>query len=196
MNAILKTLDAITETPVTTDRGVVIPGKPDLFIPGATLREIDKIGEDMRAEEEAARAAGKIECANPDCGEWFMPRKGSGGKPQRFCSSTCKAAGDGGLSKPVPNVAVKSPTLAAPGPNVGKSDSDFDWHENDSVVLREQPETAIYFNAYGQLVIRQREDWPHENGDPYVVISENNISDFLDKITAICGIPSVGKPHR
>src|SRR5687768_4378957 len=101
------TLDDITATLEPSASGVVIPGKPDLFIPASTLQKIDKIGEEMRAEEQAARAAGKIECANPDCGEWFMPRRGSGGRPQRFCSRICKAAGDG-TSARVPNVETKA----------------------------------------------------------------------------------------
>ena len=44
----------------------------------------------MKADAEAARAAGKIECANGNCGQWFFPRSG-GGKAQRFCKPECRA---------------------------------------------------------------------------------------------------------
>jgi hypothetical protein len=42
----------------------------------------------------------------------------------------------------------------------------FDWLNDNSVVLREQPETAVYFNADGALVIRQRAAW-NQDDDPF-----------------------------
>jgi hypothetical protein len=78
----------------------------------------------------------------------------------------------------------------APFPREGCA-GEFDWNATDgSIVLREQAETAIYFNEYGGLVIRQR-SWP--NDDVYVVITESNIGRFLDELTDICGIPSAGR---
>jgi hypothetical protein len=68
----------------------------------------------------------------------------------------------------------------------------FDWLNDNSVVLREQPETAVYFNADGALVIRQRAAW-NQDDDPFVFISPANIGEFLDKLTDICGVPSVGR---
>ena len=47
---------------------------------------------------------------------------------------------------------------------------DFDWNDTDSVVLTEQPETAVYWNPNGDLVIRQRR-WPDD--DVFVVITES-----------------------
>jgi hypothetical protein len=79
----------------------------------------------------------------------------------------------------------------ADAPKPEKDDQDFDWLNDDSVVLREQPETAIYFNKQGTLVIRQRR-WPDE--DSFVYIAETNIGAFLDKITDVCGVPSFGGP--
>jgi hypothetical protein len=68
---------------------------------------------------------------------------------------------------------------------------DFDWNADDSIILREQPETAIYYNPEGSLVIRQR-GWPDE--DVIIIIAEQSIDQFLDKLTDACGVPSVGKP--
>ena len=34
--------------------------------------------------------------------------------------------------------------------------TEFDWSDTGSVILPEQPETAIYHNERGDLVIRQR----------------------------------------
>lgn len=77
-------------------------------------------------------------------------------------------------------------------PAVVPDNRKFDWNDDDSVVLHEQPETAIYWNPHGALVIRQRASW-NEYDDPFVVVAANNVHDFLDRLTDICGIPSAGK---
>jgi hypothetical protein len=59
-------------------------------------------------------------------------------------------------------------------------------------VLREQRQTAIYWNPDGDLVLRQRADWDEEN-DPYLVISANNLQDFIDAICDMAGIGSAGR---
>lgn len=121
------------------------------------------------------------------CGETFKPREGSGGSKQKFCSPVCRTAF---RTKPeVPSVSQRVPACAVV-PDAGNNE-DFDWSNDSSVVLHEQPETAIYFNKYGTLVIRQRE-WPDQ--DSFVYIAETNIGDFLDRLTDICGVPSFGKP--
>jgi hypothetical protein len=66
----------------------------------------------------------------------------------------------------------------------------FDWVNDDSIILHEQPETACYFNPRGDLVIRQR-GWPDE--DSTVIISRGCVDEFLDKLTDVCGIPSFGR---
>jgi hypothetical protein len=69
---------------------------------------------------------------------------------------------------------------------------EFDWGD-DSVVLTEQQETAIYFNPAGSLVIRQRGDWPQNDEDQIVIVTRSNIDQFLDKLTDACGIGGVGR---
>ena len=68
---------------------------------------------------------------------------------------------------------------------------DFDWDDRESVVLPEQPETAVYWNPRGELVIRQRR-WPDD--DSIIYITRANLDTFLDRLTDICGVPSFGKP--
>jgi hypothetical protein len=81
-----------------------------------------------------------------------------------------------------------APTSEPPSKQDGIDDREFDWADNaDAIVLPEQSSTAIYFNNAGGLVIRQQR-WPDD--DSYIVISKTNISEFLDKLTDICGIPS------
>jgi hypothetical protein len=136
------------------------------------------------------------ECEN--CGNGFEPRKG--GKPQRFCSETCRMAfhaevREAGKAVTEANRAtctlqtVTTPLLE-PKPGPAPTGEDFDWADDESVILREQPETAAYFNREGGLVIRQHR-WPDD--DTVVVIARNCIADFLDKLTDICGVPSVGR---
>jgi hypothetical protein len=67
---------------------------------------------------------------------------------------------------------------------------EFDWSQDDSVILRQQPETACYYNAEGSLVIRQR-GWPDE--DSVVIIAAPCVDAFIDGLSDIAGIPSVGK---
>jgi hypothetical protein len=133
------------------------------------------------------------------CGEPFEPRSKSGGKPQRFCSPECRAA-----FHTQPQRSQRSPTCSAPSlPAVvdqpkpkdepaapAKDSEDFDWSDDSVVVIREQPETAIYFNPAGGLVIRQRNSWDE---DVYVYINAPLIDTFIDKLCDVVGIPSAGR---
>jgi hypothetical protein len=79
---------------------------------------------------------------------------------------------------------------AKPDAKPRKSD-DFDWHDDDSIILRHQPAVAIYFNDTGGLVIRQERDWCEER-DTCVIIAESNTQKFLDKLCDTLGIGSIG----
>lgn len=177
------------------------------------------------------------------CSAPFAPRSGSGGKPQRFCSTECRmayhaihetqrdqrgptcsekanighiAAGDGRQKQPEAVAVNPQMSNRAIADEIGVSDEtvnrarrelgathvapervgldadpdDFDWSDDDSIALQHQPATAIYFNKFGQLVIRQ--DSALGDEDPYVVISPCNITTFVEKICDAAGIPSVG----
>jgi hypothetical protein len=86
-------------------------------------------------------------------------------------------------------LAVIDPPAPKPSADAPEA-KDFDWNDTESVVLHEQPATACYFNEDGGLVIRQRR-WPDD--DSWVVIAADQIDTFVDKLTDIIGIPSVGK---
>jgi hypothetical protein len=66
----------------------------------------------------------------------------------------------------------------------------FDWFKDDSIVLEEQLPTAIYFNERNHLVIRQRAEYRDE--DAFIYIAPQNIAEFVDRLTDVVGIPSVG----
>lgn len=63
------------------------------------------------------------------------------------------------------------------------SSDDFDWHADDSIILKEQPATAVYFNKGGNLVIRQKGDW-NDDGDKFLFITPENFNLFADGVAA------------
>jgi hypothetical protein len=139
------------------------------------------------------------------CEEIFAPRKGSGGKPQRFCSTECRKAFHAGA---VPNIHDAPDDVGA---DVGKTPQDvdngtatwrlpsyvghssrdqeeFNWRGPD-VVIRNQYGTAVYFNPHDELVIRQER--PDNDEDSFVFIQQAFIQEFLERLCDACGIPSV-----
>lgn len=65
------------------------------------------------------------------------------------------------------------------------------WADEDAVIIHEQPETAVYWNPYGQLVIRQRR-WPED--DPCVVFSKASLKALQDAINR--EIASLGRHDK
>jgi hypothetical protein len=153
------------------------------------------------------------------CGEQFAPRAGSGGKPQRFCSSQCRQRwhdtnpnvaqrGDshvgGADGRPGNDSSEEKPASGLPiggklpfGPHdlvVRRDDPDhFDWINDESIVLKEQPATAIYRNRENSIVIRQQAAWDREE-DTFVFITEQNAMAFLDQLCDLMGIAEFGGP--
>jgi hypothetical protein len=64
------------------------------------------------------------------------------------------------------------------------SSEDFNWHDDDSIVLREQPATAIYTNKHGVLVIRQKGDWDAEQ-DTFAFITPENAVIFMEAFAKV-----------
>jgi len=132
------------------------------------------------------------------CGLSFT-RRSSGGKLQLFCGPDCRRAfhdkpqrdnvhvAPGGLPAVVDPQPPKS-SVSAPEPSAG-----FDWVDDDSIILRHQPAVAVYIGQNGHLVIRQERQWD-EDGDTIICIAPESIDTFIDKITDVVGVPSIGKP--
>lgn len=130
------------------------------------------------------------------CGLAFTPRVG--GKPQRFCSVDCRRGFHDKPQRDNVHVAprglpavIDPPTPKAPA-DAPEAKSDFDWNEDDSVVLHHQPAVAAYINQAGGLTIRQERSWDQED-DIIIAIAPENVWEFIDKLTDVIGIPSVGK---
>lgn len=152
---------------------------------------------------------GSPEPTKPDalcdqCQKPFAPRSGNGGKSQRFCSPTCRQDFHGQRSQrgtsPVGDEdppakeapTEKSPSLAPQKASTGVlyEADDYTWDDED-VVLRRQPKTAIYWNVDGNLVIRQQ--GYDDDDDPYVVICKNNLQEFIDRLCDLAGIFGAGR---
>jgi hypothetical protein len=178
-------------TVTTTAEGALIEGRPTLFIPESELQRVDKIGDELRAEAEAARAAGKKECA--ECGGWFEPRR-TGGKPQKFCSISCKDAHHAEKTANVGNVAqrrnAQSVNEASPSPAAPKS-SGIPPSEEWRPLLARQFEVTIYFDDdQGEWVLTQHCGPDREQN---IRIREEHVWRFLDELTDALGVPSIGK---
>ena len=59
------------------------------------------------------------------------------------------------------------------------AEDDFDWNADDSIILKEQRETAAYRNKIGELIIRQRASWC-DDGDTFVYIAPENEVTFME----------------
>jgi hypothetical protein len=146
-------------------------------------------GEEMLIPEEELRAierAGTTPCDH--CGTRFEARKGTGGKPQRFCSAKCRAvfhATKEELEAPTktPPAPAPAPVKATPPPD---DDDEFNWSTAD-VVIPSQPGIAVYFNPRGEVVIRQ-ESQMHPDEDHYVFVQMKNLQLLIDKLCDIAGI--------
>lgn len=88
----------------------------------------------------------------------------------------------------VDNAIAKGVTLASDQEDDGEA-IDFSWNDTDAVVVPEQLATAVYRNPAGEIVIRQKR-WPDD--DHVVFITPDVAPRFLEKLTEIMGIPTVG----
>lgn len=58
---------------------------------------------------------------------------------------------------------------------------DFNWHDDDSIILREQRAVAVYRNKGRDLVIRQQACW-NDDEDAYVCVTPENEISFLEAL--------------
>ena len=93
--------------------GVLLEGRPDLFIPESDLQKIDKIADEIAGEKEDAKTTGKCECHH--CGEFFDPRSGSGGKKQKYCTEECRRAADNERKANAPQRAQRAEAETSEG---------------------------------------------------------------------------------
>lgn len=100
---------------------------------------------------------------------------------------------DGGTTPTNRQLIIADTNAEEPSADQGKH-PDFDWNDEETVVLGRQLAVAVYRTPDGGLVIRQERDW-NEEDDTYIVISPQNVSAFVDRLVDVVGIPSVGGPE-
>ncbi len=121
------------------------------------------------------------------CGNPFEPRKGSGGKPQRFCSSDCRQAFHAnareGQRSPTcdPATGLTAPQEAIVQRLMGEArkgrEADF-WHPlegdcKECTAVPSQPAIAVYWNHRDQVVIRQERS--DGDDDDVVLVDPKNL---------------------
>lgn len=175
---------------VHTKEGALLEGRPDIFIPEADLEKIDKIGDEMRAEEAGfsldnqVERSGNTACKN--CGKIFWPRTGSGGKKQKFCCTKCRLDFH---ATNVPNVAQRGDVESGLPVVVEQPEQKTSPEASDEEVclLPAQPEVNFYIDENGDIWLTQS-NWPDE--DSKIVIRRENRDVFIDRLTDFWGIPS------
>ena len=84
---------------------------------------------------------------------------------------------------------VIAPGTKAEEPSADQGDyRDFNWSDEDAVVLRRQLAVAAYRTPDGGLVIRQERDWNDED-DMCIVISPENVGDFVRRRSQSASAP-------
>jgi hypothetical protein len=163
---------------------------------------------------------GKLNCGN--CGQAFEPRNRKRGSPQKFCSSECRVqafrVGKDPNTQSVSSqtqsvsqsVSYDSPNVADAGELVTKfphhfgtptpPEDEFDWADDPDIVLRRQCATAVYFNKFDELVIRQQgfegDSWGNTM-DSCVYINQAFFKEFVNRLCAACGVNVTwGKPEH
>lgn len=74
------------------------------------------------------------------------------------------------------------PDVEAPSGSRGvAAEERFDWSTDESVIIAEQPETALYWNNQHQLVVRQRR-WPDD--DAFVYFNRAHLAHLIAMLKA------------
>ncbi len=125
------------------------------------------------------------------CQAPFEARARTGGKPQRFCSPACRRAFHANVTPTFPTSTPTPPTLADVAnstelhpipPEEDPPDWKW-WGENrETVVLQEQPRTAIYWNANDTVVIRQETPWNDDRDDVVVIVTKGNLRSVINRL--------------
>jgi hypothetical protein len=104
--------------------------------------------------------------------------------------STRQAVADLGVSQTAVQNARKSGEHGCSPVTRPPKEEDFNWQDDSSIIVEKQLPIAVYFNKRNELVIRQEQE---DDYDAFIFIALQNIGEFIDKLTDIVGIPSVGK---
>ena len=133
------------------------------------------------ATRNEALVAVLLECKH--CGKPFQPRRRSGGKPQRFCSSACRFAfhqrgqrDEGGPTYNSPSAEPSAATQAEP-----KNSDRLTEHESDEQPnewcwsIEPQAEIHVWAVKDGSIEIEQKSPLGEENDQHILVAAPNAV---------------------
>jgi hypothetical protein len=83
--------------------------------------------------------------------------------------------------------------ISTNGPTKGNSLAPLASGNGSTLLCASQDKIEIVFDNEGNAAIIQS-SWPDE--DQTILISRDNIPDFIDRLTDALGIPSIGGPSR
>lgn len=76
--------------------------------------------------------------------------------------------------------------LSALGPRTEEKSGPYDFSgDNPSVVILHQFATAVYINTYGQVVIRQEDQYSDEENEDTIFINKNELPRLISKLKEI-----------
>jgi hypothetical protein len=139
---------------------------------------------DTKVAQLAPFSSDATKCAH--CGKPFEPRKGSGGKAQKFCSPDCRRAFHADAqrgqrsptcSAPIASPAVHQPVVSKSGPRC---------------LLAAQDPITVERDNHGNLVLRQS---CRSDVEDVIVVRRDYEQQFLDALSQEMGIPSFGGPR-
>ena len=59
----------------------------------------------------------------------------------------------------------------------------FNWSgENEDIVQRSVQSVAAYVNSYGQIVVRQEVDYPHEEEDSIIILNVDSARRLSERL--------------
>jgi len=124
------------------------------------------------------------------CGAPFVPRAGTGGKPQRFCSTKCRLAfhrevqrsqrrATYGVAIALPAVIDHPSEKNAPAPR----SRDF---VDSQILVAAQPQIIFERTDCGDFIIRQT-NWPDDDAE--IFIHRDLVAVFVDRLAGAVGTP-------
>ena len=109
------------------------------------------------------------------CGKLFKPRNGTGGSPQRFCSTDCRlsfhAEGQRGQRRPACSAPGTPPAVLQP-----TSESEACEARKGFVPIGQQDFIAVAWDRQGNLLLRQSRLY---EGDHELRVSRNYFPQFV-----------------
>jgi hypothetical protein len=125
------------------------------------------------------------------CGKLFKPRNGTGGSPQRFCSTNCRlsfhAEGQRGQRRPACSApgtppAVLQPTSASEACEARKGFVPIGQQDFIAVPIGQQDFIAVAWDRQGNLLLRQSRLY---EGDHELHIGREYFPRFLETVDAL-----------